>query len=228
MTFWNCLPSYIGPTRFSVELHGGLTLPKNYSGGLKEGDLIMNTYLISNPSNPSIPSGFVLSNELHTDVYNHNMLIESPRVYFLPWLVDGVTSVNFETLKSVDYFATSAFSGCRFVVTEYGVAHVAWSAGGNRNLGIGSQSLRDGAEYNELQYNSFQPMHRRKLSFTGTQGTLDTDLTLYGTDNSSQSYESGKRAMVFGYRDNYRRWCFKLLHYNETEGSGRGIWSNFI
>ncbi|MFL9864900.1 hypothetical protein PQR67_12045 [Paraburkholderia fungorum] len=211
MSFWADISSYIGQTTFGVKLHGKLALPAS-DGGWR-GGLTMATYKLG--------SDYYLS-----DDHQFNP-IETESVYFLSWSVDGVTKVSYETLKDFNYFLTSEFSGCRFVVTDYGVAHVAWSAGGHRASGIGSQDLRDTSERKELGYDTFgKPKYRRKLSFTSSAAPLDNELTTAGTDNSSQHYEGGNRAMVFGYRVQ-GGWAFKVLRYDGNTGSGTGTWSNF-
>ncbi|MDE1009491.1 MAG: hypothetical protein OSB38_27885, partial [Paraburkholderia fungorum] len=117
MSFWKDISSYIGPTKFGVKLWDKLALPKDYGGWVA--GLTMATYWDG--------QNYCLSNDL-----SKNYLIEKESVYFLSWAVDDVTKVSFKTLNNFDYFLTSEFSGCRFVVTDVGVAHVAWSAGGDR------------------------------------------------------------------------------------------------
>lgn len=214
MAFWANFESYAGKTNFGVKLIDKLALPAG-KGGWVAG-LNMATY--------SDGKNYYLSNELHHTVAPR---LEVESVYFLSWAVDDVTRVTFETLASFNYFLTSEFSGCRFVVTETGVAHVAWSAGGNRSKGIGTPELRDGAEKKTLYGDGkFLPEYRRKLSFTsGSSCPLDTDLWNAYTDNSSQSY-NGDRALVFGRRIN-GGWHFKVLRYSESAGSENGVWASF-
>jgi hypothetical protein len=211
MSFWQNISSYIGKTTFGVKLADKLALPADQGGWVA--GLTMATYRIG--------SNYYLSDNLQ-----HNPL-ERTSVYFLSWAVDDVTKVSYDTLKDFNFFLTSEFSGCRFVVTEVGVSHVAWSAGGNRAMGIGSQALRDQSEANELGYNKFgAPKYRRKMSFTQGNSNLDTQLVQAGTKNASQSYEDGGRVMIFGYRVD-GGWAFKALRYDKNTGSETGTWSNF-
>ncbi|WP_147408599.1 hypothetical protein [Paraburkholderia fungorum] len=214
MSFWQNIASYIGPTRFGVQLWDKLALAQDDDGWVA--GLTMATYWDG--------QNYCLSNDL-----NKNYLLEEKSVYFLSWAIDDVTKVTFETLNNFDYFLTSEFSGCRFVVTDVGVAHVAWSAGGDRENGIGTQDRRDLSEYHKLGYAPEKrgaPKYRRKLSFTSTTGDLDDYLAAVSTNNKGQSYEGGNRALVFGYRV-HGGWSFKVLRYDENVGSKTGTWSNF-
>jgi hypothetical protein len=211
VSFWSNIATYSGPTTFGVRLIDKLAFEQG-GGGWVAG-LEMNTYKVGDI--------YALTNK----TYSGSAVEETVNVYFLSWKVDDVTKVSFESLKGFDYFVTSEFSGCRFVVTDFGVAHVAWSAGGERAKGIGSQALRDQAEYNALSYGSHQPQYRRRLSMSLGPGKLDTFLASNGSNTSGQSYND-ERALVFGYRVS-GGWAFKVLRYKASEGSTKGVWSNF-
>jgi hypothetical protein len=209
MSFWNDLPTYSGPTQFGVHLVDKLGAEEG-GGGWVAG-LDMNTYKVG--------STYFLTNKHYGDPQ------ETVSVYCLSWRLDDTSRVLFETLNDFNYFVTSELSGCRFVVTNYGVAHVAWSAGGHRASGIASQTLRDWAEFQALSYGTHPPTYRRRLSISGTPGILDNALGAINSNNSGQSYDD-ERAMVFGYRVN-GGWAFKVLRYTEAGGSSSGTWSNF-
>lgn len=209
MSFWRDISTYAGNTPFGVVPDARLALEVG-QGGWVAG---LNMYT-------RVDGGdYILTNEKSDDA------VETVSVYFLSWKVDDTSKVSFETLKNYNYFMTSEFSGCRFVVTNYGVAHVAWSAGGNRSMGLGSQALRDSAEATALSYDKFPPKYRRRLSTTGGLGTLDSYLGRIGSNNAGQSYNN-ERALVFGYRVS-GGWAFKVLRYNAGQPSSSGYWSNF-
>lgn len=210
MSFWKDLSTYSGPTQFGVSLWDKLAYEQG-GGGWVAG-LDMNTYKLG--------GNYILTNKDYGGVPE-----ETVSVYFLSWKLDDTSRVLFETLKGFDYFLTSEFSGCRFVVTNYGVAHVAWSAGGHRASGIASQDRRDLAEFQALSYATHPPAYRRRLSISGTPGILDNALGAINSNNSGQSYDN-ERAMVFGYRVN-GGWAFKVLRYTAAGGSSSGTWSNF-
>lgn len=213
MSFWNDLPTYTGKSNFGVILLDKLAQEQS-SGGWVAG-LTMYTHKFN--------SKYYLSNK---SLSNWGVFpLEKVSVYFLSWKVDDISKVSFKALQGFDYFLTSEFSGCRFVVTEFGVAHVAWSAGGHRATGNASQQQRDAAEYDALSYAKHPPKYRRRLSISNSDGALDTHLvTTHNTNNTGQSYNN-ERAIVFGYRIN-GGWAFKVLRYKPGK-SEEGTWSNF-
>ena len=210
MSFWKDLPTYSGPTTFGVSLWDKLGQEQT-SGGWVAG-LDMRTYKLNND--------YILTNKSYG-----GQPLETVSVYFLSWKVDDVSKVTYQTLRGYNFFMTSEFTGCRFVVTNVGVAHVAWSAGGNRATGNASQNKRDLAEFDSLGYGTERPVYRRKLSLSGTKGVLDTSLEKVNTDNVTQSYND-ESAMVFGYRVQ-GGWAFKVIRYASNAGSNTGTWSNF-
>jgi hypothetical protein len=62
------------------------------------------------------------------------------KVYWLPWVSGQVTRATMQELDAsgADYFVTTKFSGCRFVVTSAEVMHVAADAGVGRLVDVGS------------------------------------------------------------------------------------------
>ncbi|WP_448653603.1 hypothetical protein ACSHWC_10920 [Pseudomonas fluorescens] len=134
-------------------------------------------------------------------------------VYWLPWRNGQITSATLSDLNrsGCQYFLTSTFSGCRFVVTEDKVAHVAWL-----QSGFGSTSgARDLSEWNRL-HGARPPLMRRKLSITGVggsnMGAVRNQSSTYGVGEGSDGADPG-RAVVMGYIAGVR-WKFKALIYS--------------
>jgi hypothetical protein len=208
MSFWNNLGSYVGFGSQRVDLIDDLATP--YDESRLMGGVDVYTF--------GTGSTYVLTNKAYEGA------VEAKRVYFLSWKIDDITEVTFEQLNGYDYFLTSKFTGCRFVVTDRNVAHIAWSAGGNREAGLGTQALRDRAEYDTLEYATKPPTLRRKLSFTTETSALDTAISASGRRTDGGSY-FGNSAMIFGHRVD-KIWRFKKLEY--TADGKFGVWSNFI
>lgn len=91
--------------------------------------------------------------------------MESHNLYWLPWGDGTVASVPWATLNLSSLFLTSTFTGCRFVVNQTGVAHVAY---GMHPVGVhGSSAARDQAEVAAGSGNPAGGGRRRTLSITG-------------------------------------------------------------
>ena len=132
---------------------------------------------------------------------------KSVPVYWIPWKT-GVTVYAerawFEN-SICEYMITSQLSGCRFVVTERHVLHVASNAYGALD-GIGGSKRRDEAE--RLVTGGAES---RRLSFSKRHG----DLAAYKT-----------RALAFGIR--YETgWKYKALS-NKTNGGTAGSWVTLV
>ena len=214
MSFWNALRHCHGPTNFAVSFFGTFAGEVLSEGG-HVGGLDIYTYNFG----PNVH--YQLSNWYAAGP----ALVEARRVFVLAWMRDGITEVTFQTLEGYDYFLTSEFSGCRFVVTEYGVSHVSWSAGRRASTWEGSQQMRDVAEVGAMTQ---VPCFRRRLSISGGPGLLDALLSASGRTNSTASYDGqNERVMIFGYKEG-GVWHFKMLTYPIGGGSQAGTWTTFI
>ncbi|HEY0064959.1 MAG TPA: hypothetical protein VGC21_22765 [Telluria sp.] len=211
MSFWTNLPNYFGNWTGHIALIDRLA--QEYAGSVIGG--------IDIYSYPDVIGGTFTGYSLSEQYYSN--AVERKRVYFLPWMRDHVTQVSFSDLSGYDYFLTSEFTGCRFVVTSHAVAHVAWSAGRDPALWSGTQGQRDMAEYTEMNHAGVRPTWRRKMSLTTVNGPWDAALAGAGFDTGGQSY-GGARAMIFGYKVG-SQWHFKMLQYATGTNA---TWSNFI
>lgn len=214
MSFWHALKSCNGPSNFEVTLHGEFIEAVTLGGCV--GEIKIYTYKHANPT------GYVLTNIK----LRGNKHIESENVYVLAYDEDGITEVTFEELRDYEYFVTSEFSGCRFVVTDEGVSHVSWSAGRPPSRWCGSQAMRDIAEAGNMER---QPTQLRRLSITAGTSVLEKILGENGTAIiPSESYKlKTESVMMFGYQEN-GIWHFKMLKYRKGRSSGSGIWSTFV
>ncbi|GJI95556.1 hypothetical protein RugamoR57_22740 [Duganella caerulea] len=133
-------------------------------------------------------------------------------VYWLPWSGSPgkgqITEVTWETIEKsgCNYFLTSEFTGCRFVVDDIGVSHVAYGAG-NAVAGPTNSAQRDTAEGNTR----LQRSGRRKMSVSAGAGAV-------------LAYDIAGYAVVFGYKDASSRWAFRVFR---VDGLGTATWRNF-
>ncbi|MQA23657.1 hypothetical protein [Rugamonas rivuli] len=133
-------------------------------------------------------------------------------VYWLPWSGSPgkgqITEATWETIEKTgcNYFLTSEFTGCRFVVDDIGVSHVAYGAG-NAVAGATNSAQRDAAEGNSR----LQRSGRRKMSVSAGAGT-------------ALAYDINGYAVVFGYKDASSRWAFRVFR---VDALGMVTWRNF-
>lgn len=151
------------------------------------------------------------------------------KAYWLPWQRREVKVILLSEMSdpNVDFFITSEFSGCRFVVTDKYIGHVAYSAGPrflSRPTNIlnrrGSSVERTLAEEELLQmYRLSTPEWHRSISYGDLStahapgfGSSDTKMLSYLKKGSMK----GDRMIVFGYRDpaSCIGWNFKYLTFN--------------
>jgi hypothetical protein len=205
MPFWNNLPFFYGPaTHNSVTLTGDLVQQNN-----------IGTSYIGPKYICDYPNG-------HSYVLDSNLFLGWPvaLVYWLPWQNNTITSVTWQQLNAsgCQFFLTSEFSGCRFIIDSYGLAHIAhWQAIGP--MSFNSSAARD---YNETTLGP-TPTLRRKLSFTGDTNTLGSPNSLAMTYGW---YGSNSRAIVCGYKNLYTNsWHFKVLRYQAGNVAG-GFWTD--
>lgn len=150
------------------------------------------------------------------------------KAYWLPWQRHEVKVILLSEMNdpSVDFFITSEFSGCRFVVTDKYIAHVAYSAEPKflpRPTNVigrrGSSVDRTLAEEELIQKFAFgTPKWHRSISYGDIStahepgfGAGDTQMLSYL--NAGALYD---RMIVFGYRNPQSciGWSFKYLVSN--------------
>lgn len=218
--FWANLASYIGPTAFGVHFIDGLEAQR--ADGY---EVMMNVY-----DGPGPWAGdYVISDVMYPGA------LETVHVYFLPWYSGRATKVKISDLNAsgCDYFTTSEFTGCRFVVTEQEIMHVAWSGGGGAwgeaSGAVGTSALRSQAESNAIG-NTGLRQRRRAISISeasragrGIKIAKEGTVSSYGTGPKVNGILPGKMK-VFGYKVN-NAWCFKTLKYEDE--SRDGDWENF-
>jgi len=197
MQFWSILPSFVGPTDRQIILGGRFA--EQLSDTNKKG----RTTIVS--------SHDVANNITYLDHEKKAELSSTMELYWLPWQHGEITTATLAELNQsgCQYFLTSTFSGCRFVVTNESVSHVAFS----QNVWGHDSTSRDLAE---LFMPGPAPTRRRKLSITGSTVPLGDE------NSSSATYGTGFRdgiwqgnAVVLGYRTG-NEWHFKALIYSDS------------
>ena len=136
--------------------------------------------------------------------YDPGLGTESHYLYWLPWADGQVTSVTWAALanSNANRFLTSTFSGCRFVVNNTGLAHVAW--GNHPNFAANGSTLnRSLAELSAGSGNPTGGGLRRTLSITGAVPGRATEKRVTYNENN-------ERCVVMGYK-NGQIWTFKCL-----------------
>jgi len=128
--------------------------------------------------------------------------MNSHNLYWLPWGDGTVASVTWAGLAGTNLFLTSTFSGCRFVVNDTGVAHVAWGTHGGGHA-HGSSHGRDYAEVTAASGNPTGGGRRRALSVTGAVPGRVNEQRLTYDINLNQ-------CVVIGWKTG-NRWTFKCL-----------------
>ncbi|MYM34973.1 hypothetical protein GTP38_11565 [Duganella sp. FT94W] len=208
MSFWDELPSLIGPSDKIVYLEDSFALPANEK----------------NVQGPKWACAYYEYGGITIAHPRHGEDHERVQLYWLPWSNGEITKVTMEQLKysRCDYFLTSTFSGCRFVETDTLVAHVAYHQRGHSSDSTG----RDISEWNRL-HGRVPPKLRRAMSFSngGTAMTFgESSLVSYGNGAPDKDTYSKSRAVVIGYKTG-ETWNFVRLVY--TQGDTRGVWSRF-
>ncbi len=206
MPFWDNLPFFYGPaTHTSVILAGDL-LQQNNVGTSYIGP----KYICDYPNGPSY-------------VLDSNIFPGWPvaLVYWLPWQNNTITAVSWLQLNTsgCNAFLTSEFSGCRFVINDFGLSHIAyWQAIGP--IVDNSSAARD---YKEATLLGPPSTLRRKLSFTGSIAPLGATTSI---SNTYGWHGPNSRAIVCGYRNLFTgMWHFKVLRYQAGNSAG-GFWSD--
>ncbi|MFZ6644926.1 hypothetical protein ACO0LO_04375 [Undibacterium sp. TJN25] len=175
------------------------------------------------------------------------------QVYWLPWKNLSVESVLVRELNLTpcQFFLTSTFSGCRFVVTDTYVAHIANEQPPSMGEARNRQIDRDNAESSlQMPVNDDDaPSVRRKLSISPfplpppvkkeskSSGSDSEDEAPVNTGRGRDlifgwdviaSYQRGAKlgagmAMVIGYKEG-NEWTYKWLKM-EGENSASGQWA---
>jgi hypothetical protein len=198
--FWSDLKSLHGNTTMNIHLMGELSNPQNMKSAHRGAQEFV---AITNGNNVDIYS----KKEATGAGARHQQT-----VYWLPWSgapgKGQITEATWETINKTgcDYFLTSEFTGCRFVVDDIGVSHVAYGAG-NAVAGPTNSGQRDSAEGDSRLARS----GRRKMSVSAGPGT-------------TVAYDINGYAIVFGYRDASTRWAFRVYR---VDGLGTRTWSKF-
>lgn len=204
MPFWDNLPFANGPVPYGIQLIGDLVHQNNVATSR-----IGPRFIYDYPYGGSI----ILSDIIGGPGY-------CAAVYWLPWQTNEITSVSWRTLyqSGCKFFLTSEFSGCRFVIDSYGVAHVAyWQA-----IGPVSYNSSQARDAKEIMLGP-TPYRRRRLSITANTSTIGE------TNTGSLSYGAyglqDSRSIVCGYLNPINnRWYFKVFMYRA--GSLGGTWFN--
>lgn len=204
MPFWDTLPYFNGPVGYNISLQGDL-LQQNHVNTSRIGP----RYIFDYPWGNHV----VLSDVLGSPG-------PCALVYWLPWQHNEITAVTWRQLYQSGRccFLTSEFSGCRFVIDSYGVAHIAyWQA-----IGPASYSQSAARDYKESTLGP-TPSRRRKLSITGSSasiGEVNSGSLSYGWYGLQES-----RSIVCGYLNPINnRWQFKAFIYRA--GYQGGYWFN--
>ncbi len=154
-------------------------------------------------------------------------------VFWLPWSNQSITKVMLTDLNSsgCNYFMTSEFSGCRFVITNEYIAHVAhWAkAGGNNMVPLFRRSqVRTEAELSGRERAGMQkPTLYRAISSSNLTNSAASGFG--SNDSQTLSYFQGgidvDRMLIFGYRDTNSiiGWSFKYLTFTANQMT-KPIW----
>ncbi len=136
----------------------------------------------------------------HSDI-DKGFGMDFHRLYWLPWADHNVTHATWGNLAGANLFLTSTFTGCRFVVNNNGVSHVAWSATGG-GVTAGTPAGRDQAEVNAGTGNPNGGGLRRTLSSSNVNpGRVNEVRNEYG---------AGEHCVVIGWKHG-NIWTFKRL-----------------
>lgn len=133
--------------------------------------------------------------------------MSSHTLYWLPWGDGTVASATWAEMSSTKLFLTSTFTGCRFVVNDTGVSHVAWGThgGGHTN---GSSHGRDYAEITAASGNPAGGGRRRALSISGAvPGRVNEQRVSYNV--------ATEHCVVVGWKAG-NRWTFKCIKMQNT------------
>lgn len=149
-------------------------------------------------------------------------------VYWLPWQDMEMVKVMFSELNALpcSYFMTAEFSGCRFVITDEYLAHIAFSVEYNHNpqttLEQFSADRTDCEAENRDYLKLGTPALYRSLS---SSNLSDSKASGFGAKNFQKLsyYQKGgsiddNRMVLFGYRDPLSGigWSFKYLLFQKN------------
>ncbi len=192
------------PPNFNNKLRGSVVeLDAEYS---KSFDLSRDIVLLASPR----ASTSKLSNDTR-------------RVYWLPWKHAHMTSVSIVELNqyNCDYFMTDELTGCRFVVTDQYIAHVAnWAYPPQKGAAEPSDvekrqnRIRKEKEYRADHRLGNTPSFYRVLSLSNTDDKIPRGIESLNYQLFSYRQENPEgAAQVLGYKDPVSPigWRFKYL-----------------
>lgn len=198
MAFWSDLGSFSGVTTMDLDLDGALGNAQNRQSAHRGKQQMI-----------------AVTNGNQTRIYTKN---EAPAggirseatVYWLPWSGEpgkgAITEATWEAIEKSEaqYILTSKFTGCRLVVDDIGVSHVAYGAG-NAVPAATTSADRDRAE----GASRLARGHRRTMSFSAGAAVV---------------YDINGYAIAIGYRDASHRWKFRVYR---VDGLGAKRWDLF-
>jgi hypothetical protein len=160
------------------------------------------------------------------------------KVYWLPWKNRSAEKVLLTDLNNsgCDYFLTSMLSGCRFVATEFYVAHISNEQGISDSSVTTTREGRDLAEGPLLAPSKPTEAHgysesRRKLSISPLPvgESASRGLEAIAKHDIIASYQRGDKAgvgsaLVLGYKVG-EEWTYKWLKFTAGANSPEGTWA---
>lgn len=233
MSFWNDYLKRVAHDSFSkydIVLNGNITHELSYARWKAAGiPLPSKANRIS--QGPIILSTVIDNDQVHILDYNTavkenlSRIITNNRVYFLPWKMHGMTHVTFDDLNrsNCNYFMTSQFSGCRFVVTNEYIAHIAhWSDAQAQYFANNLQDRSAIRTLTELQFRYRNYPDKPKLYRSISTSRLNqSNVNAFGSDNviHSSYYQcrgvGDDQMLLFGYKDSLSPlgWTFKYMKF---------------
>lgn len=211
MSFWLSLGAYVNTTNMPLKcinmrgrLHDQLS-PQNPQGPVMVSAVVCPTVV-------EIWDANQLATAMATQ-WGPPIQTDSVYAYWLPWRQFEVTTVSLATLDAsgCNYFLTSEFSGCRFVITNDRIQHVAWGAGQYHD---GTSLDRDKALVQSWQ-GTPAPTRARTYSYSrppnpGALGNPARDG--YGQQNWDGSMNPNVRASVIGFKM-LNQWHFYMQRW---------------
>lgn len=244
MSFWNDYLKRVGHGNFSkydIVLNGNITHELSYAHWKAQGIPLPSRANRINQG-PIILSTVIDRDQVYILDYNTavkadlSRMITNNRVYFLPWKMHDMTHVTFDDLNrsNCDYFMTSQFSGCRFVVTNEYIAHVAhWSDAQAQNFVNNKQDRSAIRTRTELKFRHKNYPAKPKLYRSISTSMLNqSEVNAFGSDNAVHlSYYQCRgigndQMLLFGYKDHLSPlgWTFKYMRFQAKTPNAPKKW----